>query len=303
MLLRFSDCNSCAYNVRWQLESSIWSDYRDNNRIRFSGYAYPTSGYILQRINSGSYEHVQSVGRLAGIGNNEYMVFTHSTASSQSGKQGALAVVRMGANQWTSGYPFGNMPNGSGSDQNTSNRTVARTYSRNNHPGGLSVLGQACIRCAVVPAHPSLPSRYPQQPQPYGWCEQPSMATNGFSIYDVSNVGQNTIINSNPQSNSIITISSMNIGTGGPQPTLREPQGLTAPLGLRLSSSVMECTSRALAGRADVRTVSTQLRPSQDRTRSRTPVPLAIGGRTETLSPSAVPGMCIYSRWRDTEAA
>ena len=62
-----SDCNRCVRNVSAELDR-LQSDYSAAGRIRFDGYAYPTSGYILHRINSRlGYEHVQSVGRLAGV--------------------------------------------------------------------------------------------------------------------------------------------------------------------------------------------------------------------------------------------
>ena len=95
--INWKKVNRCVENVSAELDR-IHNNYQTAGRIRFDGYAYLTADYILHRISSGTgYEHVQSIGRIAGIGSNEYMVFTHSTSSGQSGKNGALAVVRMGA--------------------------------------------------------------------------------------------------------------------------------------------------------------------------------------------------------------
>lgn len=181
-------CNPCVRNVSAELDR-LQNNYKSAGRIRFDGYAYPTSGYMLHRISSGAYEHVQSIGRIAGLGNNEYMVFTHSTASGQSGKNGALAVVRMGARQNTGGDPFYSMPNGDGSNQNTSNRTVARTYTGNNHPGGLSVLGHYVYVAQWCQPHGN-----------HGWCDESSKTVHGFgfSVYDIRKVNLNSRINSNP---------------------------------------------------------------------------------------------------------
>lgn len=184
-----ADCNRCVWNVSQELDL-LQNDYKSAGRIRFDGYAYPTYGYILHRISEGKYEHIQSIGRIAGVGNNEYMVFTHSTASDESGKQGALAVVRMGARQNTGGYPFYGMPYGDGSDQRTSNRTVARTYAGNNHPGGLSVLG-----------HYVYVAQWCQSHGKEDWCkpyeDSETIHGLGFSVYDVSKANLNSIINSN----------------------------------------------------------------------------------------------------------
>jgi hypothetical protein len=183
-----ADCNRCVVDVPAEFDR-LQTDYHQAGRIRFDGYAHPTNDSILHRISSGSFEHVQSIGRIAGLGNQEYMVFTHSTASDESNKQGALAVVRMGAGQNTGGGPFGQMPHGDGSNQATSNRTVARTFAGNNHPGGLSVLGHYVYVA--------------QWCQPHGndaWCREASAANhgNGFSVYDVSRANLNSPINSNP---------------------------------------------------------------------------------------------------------
>lgn len=182
------DCNRCVNNVEASFDA-MEANYQNAGRIRFDGYAYPTSDYILHRIRRGNYEHVQSIGRLAGIGNGEYIVFTHSTASGESEKNGALAVVRMGARQNANGEPFGGMPNGDGSNQNTSNRTVARTYAGNNHPGGLSVLG-----------HYVYVAQWCQPHENHEWCEAdaPGIRPGGFSVYDVSSVALNSRINANP---------------------------------------------------------------------------------------------------------
>ena len=133
---------------------------------------------------------MQSIGRLSGIGNDEYMVFTHSTDSDKKNKQGALAVVRMGAKQNTRGYLFYGMPDGNGTDQNTKNRTVARVFSGNNHPGGISVLGKYVYV-----------AQWCQDKGNEGkWCEESSASDHGFgfSVYDVSAVHNNSAINSNP---------------------------------------------------------------------------------------------------------
>lgn len=179
--------NRCVNNVSEQLDG-LQNNYQSAGRIRFDGYAYPT-GDLLNRINNGDYEHIQSIGRIAGVGNNEYMVFTHSTSTGQSGIQGALAVVRMGARQNTGGGPFNSMPNGDGANQSTSNRTVARTYTRNNHPGGLSVLGHYVYVAQWCQPHGN-----------YFWCQESSTEVHGmgFSVYDVSKVNLNSSINSNP---------------------------------------------------------------------------------------------------------
>jgi len=189
-----ANCNRCVYDVAEELDK-LQNHYQSAGRIRFDGYAYPTPGYMLNRISrkrifTGIYEHVQSIGRIAGVGNNEYMVFTHSTDSEKSWKQGALAVVRMGAKQDTNGIPFYGMPYGDGPDQNTSNRTVARTYSGNNHPGGLSVLGKY-----VYVAQWCQPKGNPDN-----WCRASEANTHGdgFSVYDVSQVNLNANINSHP---------------------------------------------------------------------------------------------------------
>lgn len=196
-----ANCNRCVRSVSAELDR-LQNSYKSAGRIRFDGYAYPTSGYILHRISrrgayGGTFEHVQSIGRIAGVGNNEYIVFTHSTHSDESGKQGALAVVRMGARQNTSGGPFYGMPNGDGSNQNTSNRTVARTYAGNNHPGGLSVLGHyvyVAQWCQLPPPSALLPGN-----KDY-WCKEVSATVHGmgFSVYDVSMANLNSSINSNP---------------------------------------------------------------------------------------------------------
>ena len=183
-----ADCNPCVRGVEAELDR-IHDNYQSAGRIRFDGYAYPTENSILHRISSGSFEHVQSVGRLAGIGNGEYLVFTHSTASGQSGKNGALAVVRMGARQGSGGEPLLGMPDGDGANQHTSNRTVARAYTGNNHPGGLAVLGHYVYVA--------------QWCQPHGnddWCNESSETAHGlgFSVYDVSGVASNDPINSSP---------------------------------------------------------------------------------------------------------
>lgn len=121
-----ADCNRCISNVPEALDR-LQNDYQSAGRIRIDGYAWPTAGHLLHRID-GSFEHVQSIGRIAGLGNNEYMVFTHSTSSDESKKEGALAVVRMGAGQNTGGSPFLGMPNGDGPDQNT--RVCMQTITR-----------------------------------------------------------------------------------------------------------------------------------------------------------------------------
>lgn len=189
-----SICNRCVFNVPSQLDR-IEKSYKQANRIRFDGYAYPTSDYILHRINGGdaelgNYEHIQSIGRIAGAGNSEYMVFTHSTESEKKNVNGALAVVRIGANQESSGGPLGNLPYRDGWNQNTSNRTVARTYAGNNHPGGLSVLGRYVYVAQWCQGHGD----------DFDWCKTPGgdIHTRGFSVYDLKNYTHNYRINSHP---------------------------------------------------------------------------------------------------------
>ena len=188
------NCNRCVINAPSQLDR-IEKSYRQANRIRFDGYAYPSSGHLLHRIDGGdadwgNYEHIQSIGRISGIGNNEYMVFTHSTESDKKNINGALAVVRIGASQQSNGGPFGNIPYGDGANQNTSNRTVARAYAGNNHPGGISVLGHYVYVAQWCQGHGD----------DYDWCKKPggNIHTRGFSVYDVRNIHRNTNINSNP---------------------------------------------------------------------------------------------------------
>ena len=100
---------------------------------------------------------------------------------------GALAIVRMGARQGSGGNAFGSMPNGDGSNQNTSNRTVARTYAGNNHPGGLAVVG-----------HYVYVAQWCQPHRNHGWCKETSARSHGFgfSVYDVSGANLNASINS-----------------------------------------------------------------------------------------------------------
>lgn len=199
-----SDCNACVENVPLQF-ARLKTDYREAGRIRFDGYAYPTKDSLLNRIQRGdfyssvvqrNFEHVQGIGRIAGVGNNEYMVFTHSTASEKENKQGALAVVRMGANNFSRGGtlagPESGMENGDDSDQTKGNRTVARTFSGNNHPGGLSVLGHYVYVAQWCQEFDGV--------QMNDWCHESSAAQHGmgFSVYDVSNVNQNAVINSAP---------------------------------------------------------------------------------------------------------
>jgi hypothetical protein len=103
----------------------------------------------------------------------------------------------MGAKQNTGGGPFYDMPNDDGSDQNTCNRTVARRYAGNNHPGGLSVLGHYVYVAQWCQPHPKSPFPYVNY---YDWCKESSSTSHGmgFSVYDVSRVNLNTNINSNP---------------------------------------------------------------------------------------------------------
>lgn len=197
------DCNRCVIDVQGKLNALIDS-YKDANRIRFSGYAYPTEKQLLNRIDATKDEHVQSVGRIAGLGNNEYMVFTHSTASCQSNKEGALAVVRMGAGQTSKGYALGAMPHDSGKDQTVSNRTVAKVSSGNNHPGGLSVLGHYVFVAQWCQPHPNgIEDNAANLCSPgdhSSWCDVSSKKFHGdgFSVYDVSGVADNTNIDSHP---------------------------------------------------------------------------------------------------------
>jgi hypothetical protein len=182
------DCNRCVNNVKANF-NAIETQYtgQRGNKMRVRSYAYPTKNYLLHRINSKwGYEHIQGIGRIAGLGNNEYLVFTHSTMSKSSGKNGALAVVRMGANQTSNGFELGDLRNGAGKDQNIHNRTVARTYTGSNHPGGVATLG-----------HFVFVADWCQDHGKYDWCNNPSQFA--FEVYDVSNVDKNARkINSSP---------------------------------------------------------------------------------------------------------
>ena len=183
-------CNRCVNNVKANfnaIETKIRGKHAGKIRVR--SYAYPTKGYMLHRINKGTfgvYEHIQGIGRIAGLGNNEYFVFTHSTDSNKSRKSGALAVIRMGANQKSGGYKLGDLRNKAGKNQNIHNRTVARTYSNSNHPGGLATLG-----------HYVFVADWCQDHGKYKWCNNPSQYA--FEVYDVSKSHLNTHrLNSNP---------------------------------------------------------------------------------------------------------
>ena len=184
-----ADCNPCVKDVRAKLRG-LQNNYQAAGRIRFDGYAYPTRDYLLHRLSDGHFEHIQSIARIAGLGNDEYLVFTHSTCSGQRDKNGSLAVVRLGAQQTSGGGPLRGMPDGDGSDQRTANRTVARTYSGNNHPGGIAVLGHF-----VYVAQWCQP-----EGNPGDWCQRSSARDRGtgFSVYDVSQVHRNSKINANP---------------------------------------------------------------------------------------------------------
>lgn len=180
-------CNRCVNDVKTNFDA-IETQYKGarGNRIGVRSYAYPAKNYLLHRINALGAEHIQGVGRIAGLGNDEYFVFTHSTKSSEPGKSGALAVIRMGANQASNGYALGDLRDGDGKNQNTHNRTVARTFSDSNHPGGLATLGHYVFVADWC--------------QPHGewkWCNLRSQWA--FEVYDVSNVDRNTeVINSHP---------------------------------------------------------------------------------------------------------
>ena len=182
------DCNRCVNDVKANF-NAIETQYNGQrgNKMRVRSYAYPTKNYLLHRINSKwGYEHIQGVGRIAGVGNNEYLVFTHSTMSDNSGKNGALAVVRMGANQTSNGFELGDLRDGAGKNQNIHNRTVARTYTGSNHPGGVATLG-----------HFVFVADWCQDHGKYDWCNNPSQYA--FEVYDVSNVDKNAHkINSSP---------------------------------------------------------------------------------------------------------
>lgn len=193
------DCNRCVNDVKANF-NAIETHFRGKraSKIRVKSYAYDTKGYILHRIHA-TYEHIQGIGRIAGLGNDEYLVFTHSTnsgadgtpgpfgsATHGAGKSGALAVIRMGANQNSRGFELGDLSEGAGSDQNIHNRTVARTYSDSNHPGGLATVGHYVFVADWCQPHGA-----------YAWCDDPSQYA--FEVYDVSNADQNRgRINSNP---------------------------------------------------------------------------------------------------------
>lgn len=180
------DCNRCVNDVKANFDG-IETNYRGElgSKIGVRSYAYPTTGYLLHRINALGTEHIQGIGRIAGLGNDEYLVFTHSTKSSDPGKSGALAVIRMGASQGSKGYTLGDIRDGDGKDQSTSNRTVARTYSDSNHPGGLATLGHYVFVADWCQPHGN-----------YKWCNKRSQYA--FEVYDVSNVDQNAVLNSHP---------------------------------------------------------------------------------------------------------
>lgn len=180
-------CNRCVNDVKANF-NAVEAQYKGErgSKIGVRSYAYPTNDYLLHRINALGAEHIQGVGRIAGLGNDEYLVFTHSTKSSEPGKSGALAVVRMGANQASHGYALGDLRDGDGKDQNIHNRTVARTFSDSNHPGGLATLGHYVFVADWCQPHGA-----------WKWCNLRSQFA--FEVYDVSNVDRNTeVINSHP---------------------------------------------------------------------------------------------------------
>lgn len=180
------ECNRCVNNVKANF-NAIETHFRGERagKIHVSSYAYPAKNALLHRIHAWN-EHIQGIGRIAGLGNEEYLVFTHSTKSDQSGKSGALAVIRMGANQNSKGFELGDLSEKTGSDQNIHNRTVARTFSDSNHPGGLATLGHYVFVADWCQPHGE-----------YGWCNSPSQFS--FEVYDVSNVHRNVgQLNSNP---------------------------------------------------------------------------------------------------------
>jgi hypothetical protein len=180
------DCNRCVNDVKTNFDN-IETSYTGElgSQIGVRSYAYPTKDYLLNRMNALGAEHIQGVGRIAGLGNNEYLVFTHSTKSDDPGKSGALAVVRMGASQSSKGFALGDMREGDGKDQNTQNRTVARTYSDSNHPGGLATLGHYVFVADWCQPHGN-----------YKWCHKRSQYA--FEVYDVSEVHRNAVLNSHP---------------------------------------------------------------------------------------------------------
>lgn len=182
------DCNRCVNDVRANFDG-IETDYKGElgSKIGVRSYAYQSNrprDRLLHRINA-IYEHIQGVGRIAGLGNDEYLVFTHSTNSKDPGKSGALAVARMGASQRSQGYALGDMRDGDGEDQDTHNRTVARAYSDSNHPGGLATLGHYVFVADWCQPHGE-----------YKWCHKRSQYA--FEIYDVSDVHRNAVVNSHP---------------------------------------------------------------------------------------------------------
>ncbi|MDQ3038856.1 MAG: hypothetical protein M3R16_03510 [Pseudomonadota bacterium] len=181
-----ADCNRCVSDVKANFDG-IETDYKgeQGSKIGVRSYAHPSKDNLLHRINALGAEHIQGVGRIAGLGNEEFLVFTHSTNSADSGKSGALAVIRMGASQGSQGYALGDMRDGHGKDQSTHNRTVARTYSDSNHPGGLATLGHYVFVADWCQPHGE-----------YKWCHKRSQYA--FEVYDVSNVNQNAVLNSHP---------------------------------------------------------------------------------------------------------
>jgi hypothetical protein len=183
------ECNRCVNDVKANfnaIETEVSGSYASKIRVRSYAYraAYPTENYMLHRINA-PYEHIQGIGRIAGLGNNEYFVFTHSTNSGHPDKSGALAVIRMGANQKSKGFELGDISEGAGKNQNINNRTVARTYSDSNHPGGLTTVG-----------HYVFVADWCQDHGKYDWCNTEDQYA--FEVYDVSKAHLNSSLNSNP---------------------------------------------------------------------------------------------------------
>lgn len=182
------DCNRCAPRVEANFNAIEDSHTGTRgSRMHVRSFAYPSKDALLHRINTWKgYEHIQGIGRIAGLGQSEYLVFTHSTRSSQSGKNGALAVVRIGANQGSKGLALGDLQGRDGTDPRRHNRTVARTFSDSNHPGGLATLGHYVFVADWCQPHGE-----------YSWCAGPDQTA--IEVYDVSMVDRNIqALNSNP---------------------------------------------------------------------------------------------------------
>jgi hypothetical protein len=182
------DCNRCVHRVEANF-NAIESSYigARGSKMHVRSFAYPSKDALLHRINTWKgNEHIQGIGRIAGLGGNEYLVFTHSTRSSQSGKSGALAVVRMAANSRSQGFALGDLQRRDGTDPRRHNRTVARSFTQSNHPGGLATLG-----------HHVFVADWCQPHGEHAWCNRPDQWA--IEVYDVSMADRNVLqLNANP---------------------------------------------------------------------------------------------------------